>query len=171
MARQLRFIKIKIGLTPHPKGVSHAYPPFNDIAPIYRDDMDWSAFFDAKGTGWHYDKVEGHGLGDEPDYWYGIVGVPQTFADQAAAMFPEDVTVLTEAEVEEFYDNRAHVNDEDEIQDAEVLSAIATKKQLGLKLSPGDREALDPDSDVRGIRKNWRKRWARYKAKTDTEVV
>jgi len=172
MATQYKFIKVRIGygIRPSDGKEGNIYPAFNQVPAVLRADMDWAYFWNAHGTDWQYSN-QGHGEGDEPDYWYGIVGLPADFVDDAAARFPEDVTILTESEIEQFWNLEAHADDEDEMVNPETLQAIAAKKQLGMKLSPQDRKALDPEDTTRGIVTNPKKTWARYKAKHDIEVV
>ena len=178
-------LKVKIPLNAQGQ---HAYPKFNLLPEDVRGGMDWSKFIDTHGTGWHYDKVSGHGYSDQnnsnvppnhphknddPTIWYGCVCVPEPFADAAAAMFPELVEIIDEASFESFYDDRAHVHEEAELLDRDVVDMILTQRKAeaeGLLPPPSAEtlqrraDAMDPSKPNRGLRKNMNRRYADMKA-------
>ena len=164
MARELVGIKVKIGL----KANGHAkYPTFNDLPIVKASGMDWSKYVDVMGLGWHYDKTSGHKeeTQDSPfGQQWGMLIIPEEFATQAVAVFPADVTRLTEVELEDFYDNKAHAHEPDELFDEQVLTGIKMKQDLGIALTTQQVKALDPNDDTPGIRKNKNKKWANKKS-------
>lgn len=164
MARQLVPIKVKIGLKSNGNAL---YPDFNKLQTVADSGMDWAKYIDIYGLGWHYDKVSGHKeeTTDSPfGQQWGALIVPPAFADEAIAMYPETTSKLTEAELEDFYNTKAHAHEPDENIDTDILAGIKAKQDLGLSLTADQQKALDPDDHtVRGIVKNRRKRWVDYK--------
>lgn len=179
-------IKVKILLGPDGK---HQYPPFNQLAPSLRGHLDWATFFDTHGIGWHYDRLSGFGVSDandpqvpaghehsntDPSCWYGVSCVPKPFADAAVAAFPALVSLMSEASLETFYDDRAHAHEETEILDKEDLLALKARIDLenepNAPTTPPSAEILalrarmlDPNDPKRGIRKNRNRKWADFK--------
>ena len=86
------------------------------------------------------------------------------------ALADPDISQITEAELETFWDERSHIYEQDEHEDAEVLRAIAAKRQLGRRKTAQDIAALDPDDEAPGIRKNVFKNWKRFKAKRSITI-
>ncbi len=158
-------IKIRIKRGNRNGRVRNIYPDFNSIDSVIRKDMDWSYFVDANGIGLHYDKLDGFGEGTNPQEQFCATCVPKNFADEAVALFPNDVEIITETAFEIFYNDRAHIQEPDEILDAEILQGIVAKRNLGLPAKPSEDDALDPDKPCLGIRKNHNKTWARKKLK------
>lgn len=158
------------------------YPDFNSLDAELRDGMDWCYFIDKYG-GWHYDKVSGFGEADDADITdphnnpdqscqYGCFLVPKNFAKAAIEKFPDRVFELSEEHWETFHDNRAHVNEPDEIVDHNIVNTINSKKNLGVKITSRDLDALNPDkSDVPGITRNLRKRWQDVKTRRKVTIV
>ena len=129
---------------------------------------------------WAYDKTSGHDTAtvDSPrGQQYGMLLVTQTFADQAVVMFPALVTVMTEIEAKDFWENKAHSHLPDEKRNADELSALHAEFILVRDLAvefPGNtklqnrlvtlktslQKALDPDDSTPGVRKNLMRRWA-----------
>lgn len=147
------------------------WPDFNRLPAEVRRGLEWSRFIDRYGIGWHYDHVENIGRGAEHDTACTLV--PAEFAEAAAAMFPDQVTIIDEAQFETFYNERAHVHEETEILDRDVLQAILARVQLEEKqIAPPPsaeilalrQQALDPDSPRRGIRRNRRRYWVDAKS-------
>ena len=151
-------VRIKIGADGR-----HEYPQFNNLDSVVRDQMDWSKYFDSRGISWHYSQ-EGFGEGVDPDHWYGVTCVPKPFADAAVERFPDDVEAIPETELQRFYDEEAHVHDETEILDTQVLMGIAARVQLEESTAPTvepdpeilelRRRVLDPSDPKPGIRRN-----------------
>ncbi len=158
---------MKIDLKTSASGAgNHDYPAFNQLPAVKRAGMDWAKYIDVYGGGWHYDHVSGH-KDDAPEsphgFHFGVMCVPEDFADEAVAAFPESVIRLTEVEMADFYDTRSHIHDPEESNSANILQAIYAKRQLGLAESPTDIKALDPDDPTPGIVKNKNKTWAGHK--------
>lgn len=177
-------VPIKVKILIGPDGM-HQYPAFNKVPPQLRGDLNWSKFFD-RYTGWHYDKLSGHGevdqRGDADDphrnddvkCWYGAACLPADFVEEAVREFPGLVEILPEASWERFYNERSHVHAETEIldlQDLQKLQARVALEQAGVAPTPSAEiltlraEMLDPDNLRRGIRKNPEKTWEGYKTK------
>jgi hypothetical protein len=178
VTRNLVALKFNAGL--HTKAnkekgwsIGHAkYPDFNQIDEAIRKGMDWAYYIDSFGIGMQYDKACGHKeVGSTP---FGqqccVVAVFEDFADAALALFPDDLTELTSAEFEDFYNNKAHAHEPAEHVDKDVLEAIEQKEKLGLPV-PEKAAAIDVNSEARGIRKNHNKLWADKKIKTGMTVI
>jgi len=169
--RELVPIKVKIGLRPN----GHAdYPDFNSMTCVRDSGMDWSKYIDVKGLGWHYDKKCGH-KEEETDSPYGmqwgVLIVNKEFADEALSTFPSIISKLTEAELEDFYDNRAHAHEQDEEIDTNILQGIKMKQEIGLELTVQQQNALDPNHEAKGIRKNKNKKWSDFKGLKGIKIV
>jgi hypothetical protein len=167
-------VSIKVKIEKRTDNGHHKYPDFSQLQVVKDAGMDWSRYVDVYGLGWHYDKKCGHNEEDASSPFgmqWGVLIVPKEFADQAVSMYPELVSKLDETGLQEFYDNRAHAHEQDEILDTDVLQAIKVKQDLGLALTAGQQEALDPEKDMPGIRKNKRKIWADYKLLTGVKIV
>lgn len=161
-------LKFKIGLRPN----GHA------------DHPDWYTLALAQNSvpanhmphGWHYDKSSGHqedNGGDSPlGMQWGMILVSRECADQAVAKWPDICTELTEAEAEDFYDNRhaAHIPDLRVNRDA--LSALNEEHKMcetiGGDLTECKRRmaaALDPDDRTQpGLSNNVISTWQRFVA-------
>lgn len=135
------------------------YPDLNQIDVTIRRNLDWSVYLDSKGVGMHYSR-NGFGEGDDPNTQWAGTCVPEDFAAAAIALFPNRVMAMSEAEWLEFYENDCCADVPAEEVDVELLQALAAKKALGIPFSTEDNEAIDPAHPRRGIRKNWRKKWA-----------
>lgn len=177
MARDLVPIKIKI-LRKGGNGADagHAqYPAFNSLQATVRNRMDWSLYVDLEGPGWHYDTCCGHDVDTAESPFgqqWGALLVPKPFADAALVQFPGEVTKLSEAEFEDFYDNHATSRIPNEKITPDVISAINLKVGLNQTLTPNDLAALDPENDkIAGIVRNKHKTWAGLKAVTGTRIV
>lgn len=174
MPRDLVPIKVKIGKKPN----GHAeYPQFNLIPNEIRKHKDWSVYVDAHGAGWHYDKCCGHDT-DTPEsphgQQFGVLMVPKDFAEDAIARFPE-VTKLTEAETEAFYDTHAHAHEPDELVDEKALKPFEMKERMGVTLTNEERQkrnrAMDPDNPEPGIKRNMRKKFRDFKTESGIRIV
>lgn len=165
-------IKVKIGL--NAKGYAD-YPNFNALSNL--DGMDWSQYVDSKGLGWHYDKTSGHkeSSDDSPmGQQWGVLIVPKAFADEAVAMFPNECTKLTETELEDFYDNKAHAHEPEETVNEQALKIYSTIEGAGGTLTATQKtkrtNALNPDNAELGINKNLNKKWSDYKVKVGATI-
>lgn len=155
-------LKVTIGLKTEKKKRFHAYPPFNELPEALRDGMDWSYFVDQHG-GWHYDKVSGHNEEDAESprgVWHGMLLVPEGFANEAISRWPEQCSILNEAQAERFYEDRVTVNQPEIQEDAEALQIIAAKHGAGIAETEDDKAALDPDNPRRGRTRNKTKKFA-----------
>lgn len=161
MAKDLVAIKVKIELN----AAGHAkYPNFNNLPSVLAAGMDWSHYIDRHGSGWLYD-ADGHrdDTADSPvGMQWGMILVPQAFANEAVAAFPTLCSKLTKAEAETFYnDKHARDMDEEEV-DVETLQKIKAKQDLGLDLTATDLRALDPKDKTRGVKTNRRKKFTTF---------
>lgn len=162
---ELTSLLVTIGL----KDGRHHYPPFNELPPGIRGNVDWSHFVDETG-GWHYDKSAGH-TDDDPDndsprgVWLGMLLVPDDFAQAAVTNWPSQCRIITEQESESFYQERVHGKDPEELIDTDRLNGIVAKDNLGLARTDHDNRALDPNDDTPGITINKMKQWSEYKSK------
>lgn len=179
MARDLVALRFHAGLHDtdnKAKGhkVGHAkYPDFNQVSLANRKGMDWCSYIDAFGIGMQYDKACGH-KEEEVGSPFGsqccVVAVEEAFADEALALFPTELTVLTPTEFEDFYDNKAHAHESAEHVDKDVLDAIAQKEGLGLPV-PEKVDAIDIKTEARGVRKNHDRLWADKQVKSGVRIV
>lgn len=134
---ELVALRIKIGRKFNGKQSQNDYPNFNLLPGAVRDDEDWSCYID-KFTQWHYDHVSGFGESDayNPDdqTQYGVFCVPQAFADAALAMFgptgterPGLVEQISEAHLQQFYDDRAHEHESEIKYDEATLGGLRAR--------------------------------------------
>lgn len=163
-------IKVKIRLKTDGAAL---YPSFNDLQVVRGAGLDWSIYVDRHGSGWLYDCC-GH-KEEEPrspiGIQWGMLLVPLDFANQAVSAFPNEVTKLTEPEAKTFYEDNHAAEFEDEEIDEKIIHTLKTKKDLGQNLSQRQLSALDPTTDTRGIRANWRKTWDGFKGKRGITMV
>lgn len=170
-------VPIKVLLYRRPSGGAD-WPDMNVVSVGSRGNKPWSKFVDSDGIGWIYDKVENLGTG--ADCGAACTLVPKPFADAAVAAYPALISVLTEAEFETFYNERAMVNQPTEKIDTEVLQGIAARVQLesdGVAPAPSAEivaartKCLDPaEQKYPGIRKNLKKNWSDAKSEFNAEV-
>jgi len=166
---ELVAIKVRIGLD-H-KG-HHRYPAFNALPSGVREGLDWSRFVDKYG-GWIYDRKTGHKQADAESpagYWFGVIIVPELFAAESADLWPDDITVLSQSELSDWYESRVSHDQPEIVDDVEILQAIAAKVQIGLTLDDDDQRALDPDDERRGRRRNTDKRFDGMMQKRGTVI-
>ena len=164
-------IKVKIGLKNNGQA---KYPNFNTLQAVIASGMDWSKYVDIYGLGWHYDKTSGHKEDtlDSPfGQQWGVLIIPKDFADEAVSKFPLDCIKIDETALEDFIDNKAHVHMPDEDIDLNIVQGIREKQALGLTLTQWQIDALNPNTDTPGIRKNKKKKWVDYKALTGVTIV
>ncbi len=154
------------------------WPNFNIISLKIRENKPWSIFIDSNGIGWFYDKV--NNLGTGAVYGTACTLVPEPFANAAVDNFPLLVSILTEAEFETFYEEKAALNMPTEYLDTEVLQGIAARIALEVsgdapvpsqEIRDARAKCLDPnETDYRGIRKNLRKKWVDAKVAMSAAV-
>lgn len=154
-----------------------SYPDFNKLSVVKGDGIDWAYWVDRKGGGWHYDKALGHkeeGTDSPYGMQWGMLLVPEAFADQAVQMFDKDVEELglkcahmSNAECIDFYDNKAHAHEPKEHTDEEAIASIGIRASLGKSYKAAQKaKMLNPDDPTPGIRKNHRKTFALMSAHT-----
>lgn len=162
-------IKVKLGTR---RNGEADHPNFNILSVVQSSGVDWSKYIDINGSGWLYDNSCGHKeFRTEGNEWdspngiqWAIALVPQQFATEAIAVYPDKVEQIDELRCEAFYDSyHAKDFDEEEI-DTDKLNAIKAKEDAGVLLSPADLDARNPVTETRGIRKNKRKHWVDFKA-------
>ena len=162
----MELVPIKVKILTKPEG-GCLYPDFNTLACVQGSGMDWSRYIDRYGSGWLYDNKCGHAEvdSDSPEgEWYALLLIPNDFANQAVAAFPDEVTMLTEVQAQTFYESRYSINMPDEEINTDILLGIKAKDDLGLSRTAGQQKALDPNDDTPGIRKNKRKLFADFKS-------
>lgn len=104
--------------------------------------------------------------------------VSKKFAKQAIDVFPEEITVLTEKELEEFWNTRITFHLPDQLHDADELVALNARLNI-MKLIDSDQtevrgrieKALDPDDPALGVRKHPFKKWEDFKKKNNIEII
>ena len=166
---ELKTIKVKIKLK---DDGSAKYPTFNDLKSVQTSRMDWSKYVDVYGLGWQYDKTSGHteDTAESPrGQQFGMLIVPEDFANEAVAMF-EECVAIEEAEAKDFYENKAVINQPDEIIDEKILTGIKLKQDLGQTLTAEQVNALDPTKEEKGITLNKDKKWSEFKLKKGVTI-
>lgn len=179
-------IKVKIGLhTAYntDSGGNHSpgqakYPDFNSMKTVKDSGLDWSIYVDVMGLQWHYDKKCGHKEEDNTSpagMQWGMLIVPKEFADQAINTFPDEISKLTEVELEVFYDKRAHAHESVNKVNTEALEEFDVQIRAGKTLSVEDKtrhaKAMNPNDDTPGITKNKKKKWQDFKELVGVEIV
>jgi len=146
------------------------YPNFNQIDGALRSNMRWSTFIDSMGIGWHYDKIANIGTGEETGTC--CTCVPKGFADAAIAMFPADVSKMTEVEFGSFHDDRAHAHESEDNISLEVLQSIQVREALGIVIPANEKaNILNRDHPSLGIRRNRKKKWQTVKQDRKVTIV
>lgn len=170
-------------------------------AEIHHDFPDWTLLDAGLGGDhrthqiekWNYDKRFGHvdddaAAGDlhagtsPPGTWLGILLVTQAFALAALAEFPGVVVEMTEAELEDFWNNRIGNEQPLETTDLDELTSLETRKRMMVDvLLPSDPniglindeiiKALDLDDPTPGRKRNPRKTWNDFKAHRGHTVI
>jgi len=166
-------ILVKIGLKRDERGNTvHDFPDWN-LLPLQAQRGERHE--DHQLVKWLYDKKVSH---DEEDAqsprgtWLGLMVVTEVFANEAVAMWPTRVTILTEAQAQAFHDQRVTHRQPLELEDTERLTALKARRDLMVSLGRSTTaidariaKALDPDDDEPGVRKNPEKRWIDRKAR------
>ena len=174
--KELVPIKISIGLKSTGAAAGqHLYPDFGALEVVRASGLNWSRYIDVYGTGWHYCRKSGHsdddpGIASPAGHQHGMLLVPKEFADQAASAFAE-VEKMTEVEAKSFYETRCMIGAVETFENADVLMAMAAKRQLGVEETDQDRRALDPDDPTPGIVKNERATWTGFKKAAKVKIV
>ncbi len=166
-------IKVKIGLRTN----GHADHPDWQRLPLSLSENPATHMF----HGWKYDKTCGHkeASADSPlGMQWGMMLVTEQLANEAVATFPETITIMTEAEAETFWNEKAHAHMPENKTYFQVLQALQT--ELSLRESLGQNtdvlkakivKALDPDDDTElGLKKDKQKYWADAKTRLDISI-
>lgn len=164
---KLQGLKIKIR-----RGKQNIYPNFGLLQVVMTSGMKWSQYVD-KYLGWHYDQTSDlrtESNGSPFGEWWGVVIMPVEFVNQAVSKFPDECIALSEIELADFYDNKAHIYDPDEKIILEVLEAIKAKDDLGLERTASQIKALDPNDTTPGITTNKMKTLALLKASRNINI-
>lgn len=158
---------------------SAKYPDFSTLASVVASGSDWSKYVDVQGDGWVYDNSSGHaddtpsgrGQFDSPrgQHW-GVLLIPLAFANEAVTAFPATCSILTEADLETYWDEFAMRDQPDDTENALILENIASRKAINGRIRARDVAALDPDDPTPGVTRNIRKTWARFKAARNITV-
>lgn len=130
--------------------------------------------------GWVYDKTSGHreeSLDSPYGMQWGVLLVTRQFAGEALAAFPATITLLTEAELAIFWDEKAHAHLPSNRTDTDALLALRAERDLLVdlgrpttKIDVEISKALDPDDPTPGKRKEHMKTWVDAKAKIGATV-
>lgn len=160
----LKPIKVKLFPRRHANGKQSVWPDFRsfyDQNPMLFEEMLPSHYFDKRGIGWHYDKVDNLGTGAPNGEAY--TAIPEAVADALiGAGLVERVT--NEPDFESFWNSKAYAHLPEVQDDHETLQAIAAKRALGIAEDQDDINALNPDHPSSGRRRNRKKTWADFKA-------
>ena len=163
-------LQVKIGLK---GGNRHAYPDFASLAIVKLSGLDWSVYVDQFAGGWRCDSCCGHSK-ETPEsplgIQIGLLMVPISFAEQAAAAWPETCRILYAPEAEAFYNQ--HVGGQQPLYliDQKTVAAVQARKTAGLVMSAEEAKALDPADPTIGIRFNKMRVFAGWKAENGFAV-
>lgn len=166
-------IKVKIGLRPN----GHADHPDWTKLPLAQAGTDPAT--QMRG-GWQYDKTSGHqesSIGSPVGVQYGVMLVTKRLATEALVVFPAIITVLTEAELETFWDSKAHGHMAPERTNTQALEALRTERELRIAVGVSTAvidsrisKALDPGDREPGKHKDHLRRWADAKVRLDITI-
>jgi hypothetical protein len=175
MAREGVPILVKIWLTRDPLGnVVHDFPDWRRL-PLEANRGERHE--DHQIVKWRYDKRYGHSdeATDSPvGTWLGMMVVTNTFANEAVAMFPARVSIMTDTQAKVFWEDRANYGRSVEQIDTEILRGLQAQRDLTLTLNPLANvsvldariaKALDPNDSEPGVRKVEDRAWADAKTK------
>lgn len=171
-------IKVKIGL----RANGHADHPLWTLLPMITKEKDAKQYMPH---GWVYDKSCGHAESRmEGNAWdspigmqWGCLLVTEAFAVEAIATFPTLITRLTEAEFEDFYDNKAMAHMSENSYNLQELEGLKLEYDLRMVnagnvtvLKSKIAKAVDPTDLTPGIIKNTGRKWADKKAAIDVTI-
>jgi hypothetical protein len=172
-------IKVKIGLKPN----GHAdYPDWTTLplAGAGEKSEREERVAAQQIIKWRYDKQSGHdddGVDSPRGIQWGMMVVSQQFVTEATAAWPDRVFVMTEAEAEDFWDNRVYRSVPDVVHDTDVLQGLAAERQLkealGQSLTEIDTriaKALDPADPELGTRHRRETKWANVKVDKNLDI-
>lgn len=174
--RDMLPIKVKIGSRPnghadHPDWTRLQIVKSSGLGTMYKPDL---------MGGWKYDKTCGH-ADDTPEspagVQYGMLTVSPEFAYEAISVFPDKVSIMTEAEAEDFWDNKAMAYISENKTDSNELVSLKSeydiRKILGQNtadLEAKMSKAIDPRDDAPGLKKRKNKKWSDAKANYGVSV-
>lgn len=181
---ELVALKVKIGLKSvapvrgNKLQITADYPDFNLLPIVAASGLDWAHYVDLYG-GWHYDKTSGHAeetADSSAGQQWGMLLMPEQFADEAEAAFPKLCAKMTQADAVDFFDNKAHAHERDQ-RDVGVIESLKAERDL-LVARGGDttaidakiERALDPDDNEPGVRRNYNKTFAEYSARRGVTI-
>lgn len=174
-------ILVRIGLKPNGH---HDYPDWTQL-PLQV--IGGQRHEDHQIQKWMYDKVSGHDdhnptvdfLDSPKGNQLGVMLVTDQYAQEAITLFPA-VSIITEAQLEQFWDTRATVFLDDFKYDLEYLQTLEVEWRLRdiLKDAPGKllveaqiADALDvTKDDKKGKKKDKKKLWADAKLTLDITI-
>lgn len=129
---------------------------------------------------WMFDKI-GY-RENTPESPYGIQWairlVSKKFAMQAVEVFSGDITILTEDELEEFWNTKITAHLPDQLHDHNELVALNARLNIMKNLGEDQTEvrdrierALDPDNSALGVRKHPFKAWKDFKKNNHIQIL
>ena len=171
-------IKVKIGL----RANGHADHPNWKLLPMISKEEDERP---NMSIGWVYDKACGHaesradgGDWDSPvGMQWGCLLVTEQFATEAIATFPTLITEITEAEFEDFYNNKSRAHMAENNYNIQVLQGLQLEHDLKAinnedltDVKARIAKAVDPDDSAPGVIKNKMKTWTNQKLATNITI-
>lgn len=167
-------LKVKIGLRPN----GHAdHPNWYQLPLAFNGERPEDHMF----GGWHYDKSSGH-RESSPDsplgMQWGVMLVSQKLAQEALTIWPDKMSKISEAEFEDFWENRAYAHLTENKVDHQTLASYNDELSLRTQMGQDTTElkkrlvkALDPNDPERGIRKNNMRHYADFKKDCGITIV
>lgn len=171
-------IKVKIGL----RANGYADHPQWTLLPMIANESQEKQYMPH---GWIYDKSCGHAeFRSEDSDWDSPVGmqwgcllVTQKFANEAVETFPTLITKITEAEFEDFYDNKAMAHLTENNYNTQVLEGLKLEYDLKIinnedvtEIKQRISKAVDPNDSAPGVIKNDDRIWAGRKVKLGVTI-
>jgi len=166
-------VPIKVKILPKVGG-GLDYPDFQGVLQIFKDSPGY------KGGKIHYDQTSGLGMDSDHSpfgVFWGIKLVDEEFARQAIEAFPDRVTVLSDEEAKDFWENRAYFSTSELSHDVEQLQSL--KAEYDLKVIIGQdtveletkiAKALDPDDSEPGVKRNLVVKWDTMKVEENITI-
>ncbi len=130
---------------------------------------------------WHYDKTSGHQENNGTDsplgMQWGMRLVTPQFAVNAVAAFPNIISIMTEAEAQDFYDTRCYAHMPEARVEGTMLQDLKAELELREELGEDTsnlrnkiRKALDPDDPEPGMRRQRGKFWTQHCQECDFTI-
>lgn len=148
---------------------SHKYPDFGKLQIVMDTKVTkWAYYVMVHCPGaWYFDNKSPQHVdsqGSPFGTWYMVLLVSEEFAGQAVAMYPDLITVLTELDFEDFYNNRVAYNFPEQDIDTAIVNGIIAKQNVGGELTDSQLDAINENTNTPGIRPNKRKTWSAFKS-------